>query len=322
MLDKYLNQYSTLKTDRNRNRWTGATCGRAPHKPFLLLSIMDLIAQGLIARNFIEPSLELVETWNGYWNLIMPFGQSSSMAYPFYHMRSEPFWSLIPNPGREDLPGRTFSSMSRVREVYAGAMMDEGLFAFLLNNQTREKLRAVLVETYFAADIRPAICEHGLINYGAEIYKRKVLQEAKEELAWFQSQSDPARDKKVRDQGFRKAIVKLYEHRCALCGIRILTPEGHTVVEAAHIVPWSKSRDDHPTNGLCLCRLCHWFFDEGLMSVGLDYEVLVSRKARGDRNLLGHILTLSDRPIFKPEAELYHPAQRNLEAHRRQTFIR
>lgn len=24
---------------------------------------------------------------------------------------------------------------------------------------------------------------------------------------------------KVRDQGFRKAIVNLYDHRCALCGI-------------------------------------------------------------------------------------------------------
>ncbi len=24
------------------------------------------------------------------------------MAYPFYHMRSEPFWSLIPNEGFTD----------------------------------------------------------------------------------------------------------------------------------------------------------------------------------------------------------------------------
>jgi putative restriction endonuclease len=34
---------------------------RAAHKPFLLLSIMDLVAQGLIAESFIEPSFELVE---------------------------------------------------------------------------------------------------------------------------------------------------------------------------------------------------------------------------------------------------------------------
>ena len=34
------------------------------------------------------------------------------------------------------------------------------------------------------------------------------------------------------------------------------------------LISWSESRDDRPTNGLALCRLCHWSFDEGLMSVG------------------------------------------------------
>lgn len=43
----------------------------------------------------------------------------------------------------------------------------------------------------------------------------------------------------VRDQGFRRAIVTAYDHHCALCGIRILTLEGHTAVAAAHIIPWS-----------------------------------------------------------------------------------
>jgi putative restriction endonuclease len=102
----------------------------------------------------------------------------------------------------------------------------------------------------------------------------------------------------------------------------MLTPEGHTVVEAAHIVPWNESQDDHPTNGLCLCRLCHWSFDEGLMSVGQDYEVLVSKQVRLDRNNPGHMLTLADRPIFKPaEAKLW-PAQENLAKHRKTRFAR
>jgi len=57
----------------------------------------------------------------------------------------------------------------------------------------------------------------------------------------------------------------------------MLTPEGHTVVKAAHIKPWHKSHDEL---GLALCRLCHWSFDEGLMGVGNDYEVLVSKRVR------------------------------------------
>ena len=99
------------------------------------------------------------------------------------------------------------------------------------------------------------------------------------------------------------------------------TPEGHTIVEAAHIVPWSECHDDMPTNGLCLCRLCHWSFDEGLMSVGKQYEVLVSARVRIDSNMPGHILTLVDRPIFKPQAERFWPGQDNLGKHRKQRFV-
>ncbi|HEY0427995.1 MAG TPA: hypothetical protein VGC76_09450, partial [Pyrinomonadaceae bacterium] len=38
---------------------------------------------------------------------------------------------------------------------------------------------------------------------------------------------------------FRLAIVKTYTHRCTCCGIKILTADGHTIVEAAHIIPFS-----------------------------------------------------------------------------------
>jgi putative restriction endonuclease len=64
-IDEYLKKLSRLNTDKNRQCWSEAICHRAPHKPFLLLSIMDLIAQGQITENFFEPSFELVDTWNG-----------------------------------------------------------------------------------------------------------------------------------------------------------------------------------------------------------------------------------------------------------------
>jgi len=87
-----------------------------------------------------------------------------------------------------------------------------------------------------------------------------------------------------------------------------------------HIKPWSGSHDDRPTNGFALCRLCHWSFDEGLMSVGKDYEVLVSKRVRTEQNCLGHILTLIDRPIFKPDKQIYCPDKNNLEWHRKKKF--
>ena len=72
MLDKYLQMFGNLRTDRGRDRYPEITCHRAPHKPFLLLSVMDLIAQGRITQNLIEPSYELVDMFNTYWTAIMP----------------------------------------------------------------------------------------------------------------------------------------------------------------------------------------------------------------------------------------------------------
>ena len=48
--------FGKLRTDKGRDRYPAITYHRAPHKPFLLLSIMDLIAQGRITQNLIEPS--------------------------------------------------------------------------------------------------------------------------------------------------------------------------------------------------------------------------------------------------------------------------
>ena len=41
MLDSYLQEFSKLRTDKNRNKWTQATNFKSPYKPFLLLSILE-----------------------------------------------------------------------------------------------------------------------------------------------------------------------------------------------------------------------------------------------------------------------------------------
>ena len=236
-LDQYLINFSRLRTDKNRKRWSALTAFQAPNKPFLLLSIMDLIAQGLIAQTFIEPSFELLDTFNTYWNSVMPIGSKTSMAYPFYHMRTEPFWQLMPNEGYEDQAGLTVSSMVKLREIYSGARMDDELFQLLCNPETREQLRAILIKTYFTPAIQSKVVGQGMVNLAAFQYSIELLKIAETKVAFEQDKEESEQRKKVRDQGFRKAIITLYSHRCALCGIRMLTPEGHTIVDAAHVKP-------------------------------------------------------------------------------------
>jgi putative restriction endonuclease len=320
-LDHYLEAFSSLSTNRNRNHWPEATQYQAPHKPFLLLSILDLIASGSITRNFIEPSFELAETFAGYWQRLMPLGSSGSMSYPFYFLYTSEFWNLVGQPGHPHRTGRTISSVKKLRKFYLGAKFNDELYPLLVMESSREKLRMALLQAFFSRGVHNILLEQAAINHGASNYCARLLNVAEQQSQYHANQR--AGDKyqgKIRDQGFRKAIVKLYEHRCALCGIRMLTPEGHTIVEAAHIVPWKESQNDQPQNGMALCRLCHWSFDEGLMSVGKDYEVLVSPAVRQDSNFPGHMETLTGRGIFRPRQSSYWPAQKNLDVHRTTTF--
>jgi putative restriction endonuclease len=317
MIDKYIELFSKLRTDRGRHRWSSLTCHRAPHKPVLLLSLMDCFAQGIMVEPFIEPSQALLETFNTYWALIMPRGKTTSMAYPFPRLKSDGFWERVPNPGYDPVTDYNVSSMVQLRKIYAGARMDQALFTLFCLPETRERLRAVLLSTYFAPEIRSVLVEQSHMNLAAHDYSKKLLTIAEEQVMF---ETDTDRDKKVRNQGFRKAIVALYDNRCALCGIKLLTPEGHTIVDAAHIVPWSHSHDDRPVNGLCLCKLCHWSFDEGLMAVGKNYEVLVSKKVGFAPNMPGHIFTLTDRPIFRPEKKAFWPEQASFAWHRKEKF--
>jgi putative restriction endonuclease len=320
-LDHYLQVFAALRTDKNRKRWSAETCFQAPHKPFLLLSILDAIASSAVTRNFIEPSFELAETFAGYWSLVMPPGTSGSLSYPFYHLQSSSFWRLVSQPGIPDERGRAIGSVKLLRKYYLGARFDDELFPLLVMETSREKLRSVLIETYFSPAVRQVLIDQAVINRSAVSYEHDLLTTAEWlplHVAGIDQKTEIAR--KVRDQGFRKAIVKLYEHRCALCGIRMLTPEGHTIVEAAHIVPWNESGDDRPQNGLALCRLCHWSFDEGLMGVGQDYEVLISSAVRQDNNFPGHMETLSGRGIFRPRSVSRWPGQDSLAVHRQKIF--
>jgi len=320
MFEKYLKIFANLRTDKNKNRYPTMTRHRAPHKPILLLSVMDLIEQGVITQNFIEPSLDLVETFNTYISIVLPAGWKTSMAHPFPRLQSDGFWHRIVNPEYDSAHNYNVTTMTRLRKIYAGARMDDFLFHFMLNPETRIRLRTVLIDTYFAPVLRPALLEQASVNIAAYKYSKDLLKRVRQLPLWGAESEESDKIKKVRDQGFRKAVVQLYDHRCSFCGIKMLTPEGHTVVEAAHIRAWSESHDDRPTNGLALCKLCHWSFDEGLMSVGTIYEVLVSKRVRTEQNYLGHILTLIDRPIFKPDNKIFWPDKNNLEWHRKKKF--
>lgn len=82
-----------------------------------------------------------------------------------------------------------------------------------------------------------------------------------------------------RDRVFRKVVLQAYDSRCAISGLKLINGGGRAEVDAAHIRPVSANGPDIVSNGLALSGTAHWMFDRGVISLGDDLEILVSRQS-------------------------------------------
>ncbi|MBA2625739.1 MAG: HNH endonuclease [Acidimicrobiia bacterium] len=320
-IEAYAKRFAELNTNKNRNKWSEATAHQAPHKPVLLLSVLDLVELGEIRSNLVEITEDLVDLFGQYWERALPFSRRGNLTLPFFHMQSECFWHLLPRQEPSRLASQV-TSLPKLREQVIGARLDESLYDLIKIRENRNRLRYVLIETYFSPETRRLLVEQSAVNREAFIYSEELLKRPKdqtvEETLTRAEMYRPA----VRDQGFRRAVVTAYSHRCALCGIRVRTLDGHTAVAAAHIRPWSETYDDRPANGMSLCRMCHWTFDEGLLSVSEAYEVIASRQLNILDNLPGYLTSLEGRAIFRPAENIYWPDHASLIWHREHVLRR
>lgn len=83
-------------------------------------------------------------------------------------------------------------------------------------------------------------------------------------------------EKKIREPYFHRAIMRIYDYTCVVCQLQVLTLDGESITEAAHIIPHTTSKNDDVRNGLSLCKLHHWVFDKYLISIDEAYRVIVS----------------------------------------------
>jgi hypothetical protein len=80
-----------------------------------------------------------------------------------------------------------------------------------------------------------------------------------------------------RGPGARKFSVEVreaYDYRCLFSGERFPRLESFDSagVDGAHILPWSTHGLNSVANGICLCKQCHWGFDNGLLKLNFDSQ--------------------------------------------------
>jgi hypothetical protein len=112
--------------------------------------------------------------------------------------------------------------------------------------------------------------------------------------------------RKARSATFRMTVRKDYHYSCALCGKKRSTRYGNPEVEAAHIYPLERDGSNDFRNGIALCKLHHWAFENGLFSIRDDYSIVIEKRIKNDRNYI-EISRFVDKKMKPPERHLPHP---------------
>jgi putative restriction endonuclease len=195
----------------------------------------------------------------------------------------------------------------------------------LLNQQGRISGRAQSAVRPIASDDFNRIVGLGLEESAPLLPRLDALAPGIEDQPQRPFQYDQDRDRVsftvsriVRDRVFRRIVLRAYDQRCAITGLRFINGGGRAEVAAAHIRPVESSGPDIVSNGIALSGTAHWMFDRGLISLSDDLQILISRQVN-DRDGVRAFVNASGR-AFEPSRSSERPHPHFLHWHREHCF--
>lgn len=286
----------------------------------LLLSVLQLAAQGGIERGQVFISPELIALFRSNWNHLVTTRHDPLMALPFFYLKSEGFWKLVPKAGAIDLDSMSqfTKSLTRLDAAIEYVQLNEDLFALMLDKDSNLTLQHALLHRYFP-DAPPlgAPVSYGQMDMFADITDKILHEEPTAYRSQIAQLLAANNDEEVFLRGslFKREVPRVYDHRCAITGTRIVAKANIQMVDACHIRPFAESHDDTISNGIALCPTLHRAFDRGLISISSDHRVLVSdafHEVPGNHG----IRQFAGRELLLPTDRSFWPGQENLEEHR------
>jgi putative restriction endonuclease len=293
--EKWLGKLANLKVDKARG-------DPAPHKPLVLLVVLELAEEASSFGDVLPLTPELAFRFCTYWSIVAHRRtQAPDVRYPFYHLKSDGFWSPLAEDGQPALDRRL------VR--YAALPLD--FVAFAKDPSSRDRGRRILIAKYFQPEERVAL--YTLV--GLPIPSEDQIARDAAYMAPDQA------SRQGREARFRLNIVAAYNYTCALTRYRLTTIAGSSIVDAAHVHQFADSRNNDPRNGLALCKNAHWLFDNGLWTLTDDYKVIVAEgqfaEHGPDQKLLRQY---HGQKIHLPSNPAHWPNPLHIAWHRRKRF--
>ena len=309
-LSKYIAVLGNLHRNQNP-KW-----GAAPHKPVLLLALLDEVERGGIPTNQIELTPELTAGFRAYWRVLVPENTwLEKIANPFRFMVQEGFWELVKNgvPVSTQSLGMNPSVRQLTTEI-DGAALAPDLWELLQDRAAIRRVAGVPAQTVFQRrrlrTLQPVIpaspIDYEVERLKAEAqskFRAKKVSEEKDETGYY-----------VRHALFPKVVKSLYNDSCAACGLNVRTDDGSGLVDAAHIMPFGMFHNDDPRNGIALCKNHHWGFDAGWFTASDEYRIIVSPRLENALSYLtaGVLLLIPSQIEYAPapEALTWHRSNR------------
>jgi len=297
--------------------------GPAPHKPIMLLAILESFDEGEIDRNWIAINEALLTRFYDLWYLLVRTKDAPNFSLTFFHLSNERrgLWNMVLIPGRTIITKHkfTYKSLKVLKETFLAAKLSEEFYSAITNGANRDLLKAALLNTYFpdhyaqenktvprySEDIEKQILYDPTQEYAVNIIRhdhKKTIESREEEMI-------------LRDYIFRKAVLKTYNNQCAVSGLKVESSEEELLVDACHIVPFTQISDDYIRNGIALSPTMHRAFDNGLIAIDNNYRILVPKKLKDYHPSTG-ILQYANKALLLPRDKEFYPSLQRLAEHR------
>lgn len=293
--------------------------GKAPHKPVLLLSVIEQIEVGNITDNQIFITAELVATFQKIWLKLVPHeGWQPRFFLPFYHLTGDKFWHLSIEDGAKVALTGSYSpkSIAALKDSIAFAHFDDWLWQKMSIPEERRQARSLILQTYFSKS-----------KYQQAEIQRETTDYVKQlEIEFFGSKKAAESvaptyqlvDYEARCTIFKNSVPKIYEYTCAISRQKITTSTGIQMIDACHIEPWSVSKNDTIQNGISLTPTLHRAFDRHLISIDEDYRIVVSPNLKEDSASPFNIRQFEGKELLLPAKREWWPQREAIAKHRAQ----
>lgn len=317
-INKNLVYYCERFAQLNPSRIKKKESGNAPYKPILLLSVIELISQGTISDNHIYVSDELINTFNKYWNcLASNSAYRGGLHYPFIHLESEGFWQVEFKPDCKK--GRKLDSTKALREAVEYATLDSELFTFIQDPVAVTRLIDALIDAWFSSS-REQIEEILQVNQNLQEITQEEINISDSTVNFLEQPKVVLKKSLVRNAFFRKAVVQIYDYKCAFCQMKVMNSLRQNIVDGAHIKPFAEFFDSRVNNGLSLCKNHHWAFDQGWFSINDEYRIIVASDLEEESPNAKPMRDFHGKLIIRPNSEQYFPSLEALQWHRLNRF--